>query len=64
LELAILRLYALTGEKKHLDFGTYLLEARGVKREDQGGMSYFEFEGRERGLEPLPTTMDLKCPET
>ena len=64
LELAVLRLYALTGEKRHLDFGTYLLEARGVKREDQDGVSYFPYEAKSRASDPLPTTMDLKCPET
>jgi len=52
LELAVRRLYALTGDIKHLAFADYLLQARGVAREDQGGKSYFPFEARRRN-DPL-----------
>ncbi|KAJ9097606.1 hypothetical protein QFC21_004640 [Naganishia friedmannii] len=48
LELAVLRLYAVTQDPKHLAFGQYLLAARGVKREDQGGNHYFVHEARVR----------------
>jgi len=64
LELAVLRLYAVTKDPKHLEFGRYLLEARGVSREDQGGESYFPHEAKPRHEDFLPTTMDAKCPET
>ncbi len=45
LELAVMRLYALTQDPRHHEFAKYLLSARGVKREDQGGKSYFLHEG-------------------
>lgn len=58
LELAVLRLYAVTYDPKHLAFGKYLLEARGVKREDQNGQHYFVYECKVRQDEVLPSTME------
>ncbi|KAK8861777.1 hypothetical protein IAR55_002600 [Kwoniella newhampshirensis] len=48
LELAVLRLYNLTHDPRHLEFGRYLLEARGVKREEYGGETYFVHEAEVR----------------
>lgn len=47
LELAVLRLYSITRDPRHLEFGRYLLEARGVKREDQKNLTFFEYEAEE-----------------
>lgn len=58
LELAVLRLYAVTKDPKHLAFGQYLLAARGVKREDQGGDHYFVYEAKVRKDELHYHTMD------
>lgn len=60
LELAILRLYNVTKDPRHLAFGTYLLQARGQKSDDMGGESYFLWEAKERrgGDETMPHTMD------
>src|SRR4051812_1413417 len=57
LELAVLRLYGVTRDPKHLAFARYLLEARGVAREDQGGRSYFPYEARVNENEIIPSTM-------
>lgn len=64
LELAVLRLYALTRDPQHLAFGEYLLSARGVQRDDQKGKSYFPFEAMQRE-DPLysmnlPNTEDMR----
>jgi len=48
LELAMLRLYGTTKDARHLQFGRYLLEERGTKRQDQGGQSYFVWEAKDR----------------
>ena len=58
LELAVLRLYRITKDQKHLDFATYLLSARGVKREDQNGKSYFVYEAEVRQDPIVARTMD------
>ncbi|WVR07709.1 hypothetical protein IAU60_004751 [Kwoniella sp. DSM 27419] len=58
LELAVLRLYSVTQDPKHLEFGKYLLSARGVQREDQNGKSYFVYEAECRHDEVIPHTMD------
>jgi DUF1680 family protein len=58
LELAVLRLYAVTSDACHLSFARYLLEARGVVRDDQDGRSYFPYEARQRGDVTVPHTMD------
>ena len=43
IELALMKLYALTGEKKHLDFATYLINERG-----QSNPHYFDIEREAR----------------
>ncbi|KAG8875545.1 hypothetical protein FRB97_005014 [Tulasnella sp. 331] len=48
LELATMRLYAVTKDPKHLAFAKYLLSARGVKRDDQDGKTYFVHEADTR----------------
>lgn len=53
----MLRLYALTKDQKHLDFATYLLSARGVKRADQDDETYFVHEAKVRRDEVYPHTM-------
>lgn len=58
LELAVLRLYDVTGDPRHLAFGRYLLLQRGVKRKDQGGESYFVYEAKVRDDPIVPGTMD------
>ncbi|OCF78892.1 hypothetical protein I204_00836 [Kwoniella mangroviensis CBS 8886] len=58
LELAMLRLYSLTQDRRHLQFAKYLLEARGVKRDDQRGDTYFVWEAKHRKDEIVPPTMD------
>ena len=50
LELAMLRLFAVTRDPRHLDFARYLLEERGQKREDQSEMTYFDWEAKERRM--------------
>ncbi|WRT69314.1 uncharacterized protein IL334_006298 [Kwoniella shivajii] len=57
-ELAILRLYNFTKDPKHLKFAEYLLQARGVEREDQGGDNYFVYEAKQRDDHIVPPTMD------
>ncbi|ORY29330.1 hypothetical protein BCR39DRAFT_559136 [Naematelia encephala] len=58
LELAVLRLYSLTKDQKHLDFARYLLSARGVKREDQNGETYFVAEAKRREKETGGSIME------
>ncbi len=58
LELAVLRLYEVTQDPRHLAFGRYLLEARGVARADQDGLRYFEYEAVVRDDAVFPPTMD------
>ncbi|WWC63757.1 uncharacterized protein I303_106362 [Kwoniella dejecticola CBS 10117] len=58
LELAVLRLYSFTKDPKHLAFAKYLLEARGVSTEDQGGEPYFVWEAKQRKDNILPPTID------
>lgn len=58
IELAILRLYRVTQNPKHLEFAHYLLSERGVTRDDLGGTRYFMWEAKERGDEGVPETMD------
>ncbi|ORX35416.1 hypothetical protein BD324DRAFT_632751 [Kockovaella imperatae] len=60
LELAVSRLYHVTGDPKHLAFATYLLEARGSKPADMDGESYFVWEAKHRrgGDTGVPQTMD------
>lgn len=58
LELAVLRLHAITKDPRHIAFGKYLLEARGVKRDDQGGDHYFVYEARRREDELHYHTME------
>ena len=48
LEIAVLRLYSLTRDERHLDFARYLISERGQKRDDQGGDSYFIWEAKVR----------------
>jgi len=48
IELALLRLYAQTKNKKHLDFCQYFLEERGNPN-GQDGMHYYDYEARKRG---------------
>jgi DUF1680 family protein len=60
LELAILRLYDVTKDPDHLHFGYYLLAARGQKRADQDGESYFIWEAKQRGDIILHGTMANK----
>ncbi len=58
LELAVLRLHSLTSNPEHLKFAEYLLSARGVKRADQGGESYFIHEAFKRQDSTVAHTMD------
>jgi DUF1680 family protein len=58
LELAVLRLYALTEDPKHLDFGNYLLSERGVAREEYGNVPYFVHEAKVREDDIYPSTID------
>ena len=60
LELAILRLYDVTGDRRHLDFAHYLLEARGARTVDMDDQSYFVWEAQERrdNDNVVPPTMD------
>lgn len=58
LELAVLRLYSVTKDPKHLAFGTYLISDRGVPHEEQGGKSYFIYEAEQRKDQVCPHTMD------
>ncbi|WWC89637.1 uncharacterized protein L201_004562 [Kwoniella dendrophila CBS 6074] len=57
-ELAILRLYNFTKDQKHFNFAKYLLEARGVTRDDQDGETFFVWEAKQRNDPVLPPTMD------
>ena len=57
IELAVLRLYKVTQDQRHLDFAHYLLSERGQKRDDQEGLSYFSYEARQRKDEIYPHTM-------
>ena len=47
-ELAVLRLYAVTRDPKHLEFGRYLLEERGRKRKEHGDEPFFVYEAKKR----------------
>lgn len=58
IELAILRLYQVTQDPRHLDFARYLLSERGVTREDLGNKRYYVWEAEQREDEVLPSTMD------
>lgn len=57
-ELAVLRLYSLTKDPNHLEFGEYLLSERGVKRADQNDESFFVHEAKKRDDYIVPHTMD------
>ena len=46
IELALVRLYHLTGERKHLDLARYFIDERGRQPH------YFDQEARERGVDP------------
>lgn len=56
LELAVLRLYDVTKDPKHLAFAKYLLEARGVPQADQDNQTYFLYEAEQRKDPNFPTT--------
>lgn len=58
IELAVLRLYQVTRDQRHLDFAFYLLSERGVTREDLGNKQYYVWEAEQRGDEVYPATMD------
>lgn len=58
LELAVLRLYAVTNDPKHLDFAQYLLSERGVTRPEQNNLSYYLYEAQVRKDEVYPHTMN------
>jgi DUF1680 family protein len=58
IELAILRLYEITQDQRHLDFAHYLLSERGVTREDLGNKRYYAWEAEQRNDEVYPATMD------
>ncbi|MDR3471208.1 MAG: glycoside hydrolase family 127 protein [Devosia sp.] len=46
IEIALIKLYRLTGEKKHLDLATYFINERGRQP------YYFDIEARARGADP------------
>jgi DUF1680 family protein len=46
-ELALMRLYALTQDPKHLEFAEYLMSERGRKRSEQGNEPFFVYEAKE-----------------
>lgn len=58
IELAILRLYQVTQDQRHLDFAHYLLAERGVTRKDLDDQRYYVWEAKQRGDETIPGTMD------
>lgn len=58
IELAILRLYQVTKDKRHLNFAHYLLSERGVTRPDLGDERYYVWEAKQRDDEGVPATMD------
>jgi DUF1680 family protein len=58
IELAILRLYRVTQNPKHLEFAHYLLSERGVTREDLDNSRYYAWEAKQRNDEAVPGTMD------
>lgn len=58
IELAILRLYQVTQDRRHLDFAQYLLAERGVTRADLGDKRYYVWEAEQRNDEVYPATMD------
>ena len=58
LELAVVRLYAVTRDPRHKDFAEWLVGARGVKREDQEGDHYFVYEAKVRDDPWVYHTMD------
>jgi DUF1680 family protein len=58
IELAILRLYQVTRDSRHLDFAKYLLSERGVTRPDLDNQRYFTWEAKQRDDEGVPETMD------
>lgn len=47
-ELAVMRLYAVTQDPKHLEFARYMLSERGVKRSEQGDEPFFVYEAKNR----------------
>ena len=58
IELAILRLYQVTQDERHLNFAHYLLSERGVTRPDLGDERYYVWEAKQRDDEGVPATMD------
>ena len=59
LELAVLRLYRVTKDPKHLAWGNYLLAARGSQQHDHDDKPYFIWEAEERREDlVVPSTMD------
>jgi len=58
IELAILRLYQVTKDERHLNFAHYLLSERGVTRPDLGDERYYVWEAKQRDDEGVPATMD------
>jgi DUF1680 family protein len=58
IELAILRLYQVTKDPRHLQFAKYLLSERGVTRPDLDNQRYFTWEAKQRDDEGVPETMD------
>lgn len=49
LELAVLRLYAITHDPRHLDFARHLLSARGTSPTMLEGKRFFIWEAEQRG---------------
>src|ERR1700737_2992571 len=47
LELALIRLYNLTKESKHLELARYFVEERGQRR---NGVHYYEYEAKRNGV--------------
>lgn len=58
IELAILRLYQVTKDKRHYDFAHYLLSERGVTRSDLDDQRYYVWEAKQRDDGVYPATMD------
>lgn len=49
IELALLRLYKVTGDEKHLKLARFFIEERGNPTGGKGGRHYYDVEAEERG---------------
>jgi DUF1680 family protein len=49
IELALLRLHAVTGDPKHLALGRYFIDERGNPKGVEGEIHYYDWEAKKRG---------------